>query len=177
MSSKILLVSGGGGYILEKYNFKILHPDFDIIYIKNKKKNYLDISYEESDLENLFHKLNNKEYKEIVLISFGSHLGGSDPGLYFKSIINLENLLIKLSKINKPIYIYHSSSFSIYCPINNSSLFSFLIKDKTDIRGPYAFSKIQQNKVIRNFVRNNYLAKSVIVHIGHVYDKKNIEKQ
>tara|TARA_Y100000589_G_scaffold331312_1_gene384274 strand:+ start:528 stop:1409 length:882 start_codon:yes stop_codon:yes gene_type:complete len=173
MSNKVLVVTGSGGYILKGFDFNKFKVKYDIFYIKNKKINSLDITYSEKDLDLLIKKIIDNNYTEINLISFGSHLGGSDPGQYFKSVQNLENLLNKFIYIHKPIYIYHASSFSIFDPMNNSSLFSFLIKEKEDLRGAYSFSKKLQNLSIKDFIKNNELAKSIVVHIGHVYDKQN----
>tara|TARA_B100001029_G_C15037029_1_gene440833 strand:- start:16 stop:897 length:882 start_codon:yes stop_codon:yes gene_type:complete len=173
MNKKALLITGGNGYILKNFNFESYKSKFDLFFIHNKKNNVNKLSYSEEDLKSLSRTLDNENYTSILIISFGSHLGGDDPGLYFNSVSNLEKLLNNLVDLNKKIYIYHSSSFSIFNPTKNSSLFSLLINDSVDIRGPYSYSKKNQNKLLKEFSQNRDQVMCEIVHIGHVYDKKN----
>ncbi len=170
MSKKAIIVTGGSGYILKNFNFHKFQNVFDIFFIRNRKEIKEDISYEIEDLEILFSEINNNLYDDILFISFGSHLGGDDPGLYFKSIENIKKVIIYLNNTKKNIYIYHASSFSIFNPNKNCSLFSFLNRKKIDLRGAYSFSKKEQNKVITKFTLKNKRIRSKLVHIGHVYD-------
>ena len=173
MSKNALIVTGGNGYILKNFNFKIFSKKYDLFFIHSRKKKDIGISYNENDLEFLTKKIISSKYQEIILISFGAHLGGSDPGLYFKSVDNLNLLLQSLVKTKKEIFIYHASSFSIFNPSENCSLLGFLLKEKEDLRGPYSFAKKQQNLLIKEFEKKYNFIKCKIVHIGHVHDKKN----
>ena len=173
MSKSALIITGGNGYILKNFKFKKFSKKYDLFFIHSIKKKEFEISYKVNDLEFLNQKIIIGQYKEILLISFGSHLGGTDPGLYFKSVENLNLLLISLVKTKKEIFIYHASSFSIFNPSKNCSLFGFLLKDKEDLRGPYSYSKKQQNNVLREFEKKYNFIKCKIIHIGHVYDNKN----
>lgn len=173
MYKKAIIVTGARGYILKNFNFQKFQNVFDIFFIRNKKEFKEDITYKIEDLEILFSDINNKLYEDILFISFGSHLGGDDPGLYFKSIENIKNLICFLKNTKKNIYIYHASSFSIFNPNKNCSLFSFLNTEEIDLRGAYSFSKKEQNKIITEFTLKNKRIRTKLVHIGHVYDNKN----
>ena len=173
MSRKAIIVTGGSGYILRNFNFEKFKNEFEIFFIKNKKNFDTDISYIKNDLEILFSEINNKSFDKILFISFGSHLGGDDPGLYFKSIENIKKVFYQFKTKKLKIYIYHASSFSIFNPNKNCSLLSFLNKEKIDLRGAYSFSKKEQNEIIKEFTLKNIEVKSRIVHLGHVYDREN----
>jgi len=173
MSKNALIVTGGNGYILENFNFKIFSKNNDLFFIHSSKKKDFEISYNEKDLEFLKKNIISGEYEQIILISFGSHLGGTDPGLYFKSVKNLNSLLKSLVKTKKEIFIYHASSFSIFNPSENCSLLGFLLKEKEDLRGPYSYSKKQQNLLLKDYEKKYNIIKCKIVNIGHVYDKRN----
>ena len=96
-----MIVTGSNGYILENFNFKIFSKNNDLFFIHSSKKKDLKISYNEEDLEFLKKNIVSRDYSQIILISFGSHLGGADPGLYFKSVENLNSLLKSLVKQKK----------------------------------------------------------------------------
>ena len=75
MSKNALIVTGGNGYILKNFNFKIFSKKYDLFFIHSRKKKDIGISYNENDLEFLTKKIISSKYQEIILISFGAHLG------------------------------------------------------------------------------------------------------
>ena len=107
MNSSLLIVTDINGYILNDFNFNDFKEYFKIIYIHNQNdkisKNHF--SYKINKPESV---VKDVTIKSIVFISFGSHLGGHDPRMYFKSVNNLESIMKILVNSNKN-YLYHSS--------------------------------------------------------------------
>ena len=173
MKSKILIITGSNGYILRDFNFDKFSSEYYIYYFhkKNHKKTKNHFQYDEvSKLENF---IKNESIKSIKFISFGSHLGGHDPKLYFESILNLEKILNLINNSGKECIIYHASSFSTFNPTKNSSIFPLSIGFLPDHRGPYSFSKSKQDNLIKKYCFSNKKIKSKIIYLGHVHSIDN----
>ena len=73
MSKNALIVTGGNGYILENFNFKIFSKNNDLFFIHSSKKKDFEISYNEKDLEFLKKKYNfwriRTNYSHIIWFS------------------------------------------------------------------------------------------------------------
>ena len=172
MNKKILIATGSNGYILKNFDFNKYNLDYQIYYISSRDSKD-KFNYSETSLQNIIKIISSNNHKSITLLSFGSHMGGADPGQYFQSIDNLKRLIKKLSELENHIYIYHASSFSIFNPNENSSVMKFLISESIDLRGPYSFTKMEQNDLLKSIAKKNKLIKVRLAHIGHVYDKNN----
>ena len=173
MKNKAIIATGSNGYILKDFNFSKFKDEFEIFYVHNNCNELLKNHFDYNNLFNLLKTLKKKKISSIVLISFGSHLGGHDPNLYFNAVRNLEKLLIVLNSFEGHTYIYHAASFSTFNPIINSSLLPLFIEFSPDLRGPYAFSKYKQDQLISKFSSFNKKFYSKLVFLGHVYSKEN----
>ena len=173
MKSKILIITGSNGYILRDFNFDKYSSEYHIYYLhkKNHKKEKNHFQYDE--VSKLKKNIKNKSIKSIIFISFGSHLGGHDPKLYFDSILNLEKILKLIDNSGKECSIYHASSFSTFNPILNSSIFPLSLGFLPDHRGPYSFSKSKQDNLIKKYSFLNKKVKSKIIYLGHVHSFDN----
>jgi hypothetical protein len=165
MTKKALLITGSSSKLLSCFKFNIFEKEYDLYFLQNssfkKKENYY--SYE--NLDDLSIKLD--IYDAIYLISFGSNTSGRDFIPYINSIKNFENLINLLSRLDKNVFIYHASSISIF---NSGQLKLFKNnKIKYNNQSPYVFSKITQNKILKEIGLKNKKFQIRIVHLGWVY--------